>query len=150
MADSCNRHESGWGQRTHLVRVDVEQRHGADPSVGSPTSVFMVAADAADTHLRLMSKDGTTMNNFDTGASVPKTAGLMYDVYLYIPPGGSKGYYRIDLSNGNTFTERVVEVGLRTYQRLTCHFFSTLWLAPPNTTPVTIGIAQFGCLWQTN
>jgi hypothetical protein len=110
-----------------------------------------IAYDAADTKLRLMTRDGTTLTNTDLGATVPKTDGLMYDVYLYCPPGGAAIYYRVDKSDGNTFTERAVEGSVTaTLPTTDIPLYLRMQGGTSAATAVTIGISHFGCFWQTN
>jgi hypothetical protein len=96
-------------------------------------------------------RDNTTTTKVDLGAGVPKTAGVMYDIYLYCPPGGAKIYYRIDKSASNTFTERAVESSTTTTLPRT-----DIVLAPmvhggtSTTTTAAIEIAQYGGAWQSN
>lgn len=109
------------------------------------------AYDAADTHLRLMSRDNVTTNNIDLGATAPKTDGLMYDLYLYCPPGGAQVYYRVDLANGNTFTARLLEGNVATnLPRTDIPLSYRVQGGTSTTTQVTLGIAQFGVMWQSN
>lgn len=107
-----------------------------------------IAYDAADTHLRLMSRDNVTTNNIDLGATAPKTDGLMYDVYLYCPPGGAAIYYRLDLSNGNTFTARLLEGNTATnLPRTDITMDQRVQGGTSSATQVTLGIAHMYCAW---
>lgn len=121
-----------------------------DPS--TRTGDFIgIAYDAADTHLRLMSRDNVATQNLDLGATVPKTDGLMYDVYLYCPAGGAAIYYRIDISNANTFTARVIEGNTATnLPRTDIPLFQRVQGGTSTTTQVTLGIAHVYTAWISN
>lgn len=110
-----------------------------------------IAYDAADTHLRLMSRDNVTTQNVDLGATVPKTDNLMYDIYLYCPPGGAAIYYRIDQANGNVFTQRLAEGNLAVnLPRTDIALSPRAQGSTSGATAVTLAIAQMGCIWQSN
>ena len=123
----------------------------ADPSAYTGNFVGL-SADAADTNLKLISRDGTTTSVIDLGVNLPKALNTIYDLWLYCPPGGAKIYYRVDKSSGNVLTERQAEGSITANLPTSDVQLVKMWLrgGTNTTTQVAIQPCHATLAWQTN